>query len=370
MTHLDAGLSAGGEKDASKQLDDITCRRIDHHDPADRERVRAILREYFASIGESEDADERYEWLYRLNPAGNARTFVATDRNTKAVVAVTSLFPRPVSINGRTFMGAIGGDGFVVPDYRRRGIATLLHNEALVLMSERDEPLSFMFGPPEPHNLKALLRAGAALTGSVQRFVRPLNWAGLGTDAPRLARPLRGPISYLFAPRRTRLRLEALGQEPDARVDRVWEETLDATAGRERIIPVRDALFYAWRFGRQSVPQNGYVVLEGGTPIAVCALERRGAQAAICDVTSPLRYRARAYRAILDACRGSDSVHTQIHVPATRERALLHALGFIPRTRKPFQVQVGPYHPEREALLRPKSWRYMWGDGDVTHVLA
>lgn len=354
----------------STPLDTITCRRVDHHDPADRERVLRILREYFASTDPQEDADARYAWLYRDNPSGTAHTFVAKDRKTHEVVAVTSLFPRSVSVDGKTFMGAIGGDGYVTPAYRRRGIATLLHNEALLLMSERDERVSFMFGPPEPHNLKALLRAGASVVGAVQRFVRPLSWDGLGAPAARFGGALRAPVSWLLAPRRSRLRLEPLGDSPDARVDRVWEATLDATAGHTRVIPVRDARFYAWRFGRANVPQRGHLVLDGTTPIAAVAIERRGAQAAIVDVTAPPRYRARAYRAILDACRGADAVHVQIHVPSPQEVALLASAGFVPRGRKPFQVQAGASHPEREALLRPRAWRYMWGDGDVPRVLG
>ena len=228
--------------DAPTPLDAIACRRVDHRDPADRERVLRILSEYFASVGQSEDANERYAWLYLANPSGPAHTFVAKDKKTQDVVAITSIFPRSVSIDGKTFMGAIGGDGYVTPAYRRRGIATLLHNEALFLMTERDQPVGFMFGPPEPHNLKALLRAGASLVGSVQRFVRPLTWTGLGAAAARVASPSAhaarlgahaasgaGSGSRRWATSRTR-------------VDRLGGDA-GRTAGHERIIPVRDASF-------------------------------------------------------------------------------------------------------------------------------
>jgi len=345
----------------------ILYRRIDHADAGDRERVLVILREYFASIGEPGTADARYAQLYLDNPAQRACTFVATDGATHEVVGITSLFPRPVWVRGQTFLGAIGGDGYVTPRYRRRGIITKLHREALRAMNDRHEVVSFMFGPPEPNNLKALLQAGASQVGYVQRFVRPFTARGFGVRATALA-TLGQPLSHvLFAPRKTGLRLIELGERPDARVDRVWQATIDALSGRDQVLPVRDAVFYAWRFGRGA--QRGYVVLDGETPVAAVALERNGPQAAIVDVTAPPRAMTRAYRAVLDACRGVDSVHVELHVPCTRLQMMLYRLAFLPRARKPFQVQTDRNHPAYDTLVRPQAWRYMWGDGDVFHVL-
>jgi len=357
----------------------IVYRRADHADARDRARVLGILREYFTSVGEAGVADARYAWLYLANPALHARTFLASDRATQEVVGITSLFPRPVWTCGQTFLGAIGGDGYVTPRYRRRGIITLLHREALRAMNDRDEPVSFMFGPPEPNNLKALLRAGASRVGHVQRFVRPLTAEGFGSRGARWALPLHKPLSWALSPRKSKLRLLELTDRPDARVDRVWQKTVEALEGSKEVVPVRDAVFYAWRFGSAATAaaaagnQRGYLVVDGDNPVAAVALERRDSKVAIIDVTAPMRWQPRAYRAILDACRGTDSVHVETHVPSARLRRLramfFYRLGFLPRASKPFQVHVGPYHPVHDALVRPEAWRYMWGDGDVTRVL-
>ncbi|WP_394842755.1 GNAT family N-acetyltransferase [Pendulispora brunnea] len=343
----------------------ILYRRVDH--TKDREGVLGILREYFASIGEPGTADARYTRLYLDNPAQQACTFVATDGATGEVVGITSLFPRPVWVRGQTFLGAIGGDGYVTPRYRRRGIITKLHREALRAMNDRHEAVSFMFGPPEPNNLKALLQAGASQVGHVQRFVRPFTARGFGGARATALATLGQPLAWALGPRKTSLRLIELGERPDARVDRVWQATIDALAGRDQVVPVRDAVFYAWRFGRGE--QRGYIVLDGETPVAAVALERNGQQAAIVDVTAPPRWMTRAYRAILDACRGVDSVHVELHVPSTRLQMMLYRLAFLPRTRKPFQVQTDRNHPAYDTLVRAEAWRYMWGDGDVFHVL-
>ncbi|WP_394822155.1 GNAT family N-acetyltransferase [Pendulispora albinea] len=362
----------------SKPTDEeIVYRRANHDDPADRERILGILREYLTSVGEPGVADARYQWLYRKNPALTAYTFLASDRATREVVGLTSLFPRPVWVHGQTFLGAIGGDGYVTPRYRRRGIITRLHSEALRVMSDRDEAVSFMYGPPEPNNLKALLHAGASRVGQVQRFVRPLDADGFGARVTahmaQWAAPLRKPLAWALSPRRSKLRLLELGDQPDARVDRVWHATVDAFEGTKHVIPVRDAPFYAWRFGPSSEGgigrQRGYLVLDGETPVAAVALERHEGKAAIVDVTAPPRWLARTYRAIFDACRDVASIHFEVHTPCPRLQMTLYRLGFLPRTSKPFQVHVGPHHPAYDALVRPNAWRYMWGDGDVTRVL-
>src|SRR6185369_10435684 len=116
------------------------------------------------------DPVRRYRWLYLDNPHGIARTYAAIAK-TGAPVAITSLFPRRVQVGSRVLTGAIGGDAYVTPRFRRRGLATDLHRLALASM---DDGLSFMFGPPEPNNLRALLTAGSTITGAVRRYARPL----------------------------------------------------------------------------------------------------------------------------------------------------------------------------------------------------
>src|SRR5690606_1673251 len=114
---------------------------------------------------------------------------------------------------------------------------------------------------------------------------------------------------------RSRLRVEPLGAAPDARVDAVWERT--APALDARIVPVRDAAYYAWRFGASPAGcQQAVAVLDGGTPIAVAALERAPDRAAIVDGLCAPGDRRRVLNALLAACRGADAVRTLVHIPS------------------------------------------------------
>ncbi len=324
------------------------------------------MQEYFTTVGADEDAPRRYRWLYQSNPHGVARTYVVVERATDNPVGITSLFPRAVQVGSDRVMGAIGGDAFVTPRFRRRGLATKLHRLAL---ADLDDDLAFMFGPPEPNNLKALLQAGAVATGAVRRYTRPLRPRALGGFA-RKHESLFGAVASWFAPKPSALAVEYLDDAPDSRVDRVWEAVAANAAKSGAVIPVRDAAFYAWRFnGSVSRRQRGVLVLDGTIPVGVGAIERAGSRAAIVDVTcEPWRFKP-VVAALLDACRSADSVDLQIHVPSHRKEATIASLGFIPRLRKTFQVQARPTFAQRSLITRPDAWEYTWGDGDVDHVL-
>ncbi len=339
-----------------------SVRRIDHTDAADQQVILPILREYFQTIP-GIDADARYQWLYLNNPAGLARTYAACA--DERAVGITSLFPRAVRVGGRNAIGAIGGDGYVTPSFRKRGVVTALHREAGLGM---DAGLSFMYGPPEPANLRALLRAGAVMTGAVRRYTRPLKVRALGRRAARI--PFASVLDWLLRPRASSLHTERLGSAADPRVDMVWDLTTRAAESHGEVVPVADAAFYAWRFrlptgGRQ----EGVLVLDEDRPVGVAALEWRGGRVAIVDVSCPRASFRRVVRALVASLVEMDAVDIQIHVPCRARERALYTLGFVPREAKPFQVQLRGNDGAHALLTRPSAWKYMWGDGDLEHIL-
>jgi len=292
------------------------------------------------------DVRRRHEWLYERNPHGRSVTVVGYDpRGVPA--GITSVFPRRVLVGGNIRLGAIGGDGFVRPAYRRRGLASALHRVCREAMAK--EGVEFMYGPPEPHNLKALLRAGSRLVGEVRRYAR----------MPGLHRALVSLSRLAFR----RLRLEPLSGL-DARVAAVWERV----AAFARVSPVRDPTQYAWRFGATpSGRQRGYALVEGGRPLALCALERRGDAVAIVDLFAPPERYVEAARAVADA---ADARHVYVQLSANgRGASALWRAGFVPRDRKAFQVLAATDDPDAAALFGADSWYYTWADGDVDEVL-
>lgn len=345
-------------------------RRIDHQQAADREPVLALLAEYLAAAGEPDDPAARYDWLYRRNPHGSAITLLAMDSDDRPV-GMTSLFPRTVLVGGRQRRGAIGGDAYVLPERRGRGIASTLHRAALAEMG--DGSVEFMFGPPEPNNLRALCKAGAVVTGTVRRYVRP-GWLSaarvLALLPPRLRRFAEAGLRRLPAGRT--ISAVALGARPDPRAEDAWQSVRDSEGRPDRVLPERTADYCAWRYGASpSRRQQAYVLSDPrGVPIGLTAIERADGRAAIVDFVAARGYARDAMRAVIDLCAPAHDIEFHLHAPCHRSELSLMSLGFVPRADKPFQVQTALEGADRQLLLDAAAWHYTRGDGDVDHVLS
>ena len=66
--------------------------------------------------------ESRYLWIYENNPHGGAASWVAEDSTSAQVIACTSCFPRRLFVAETEVLGCVGGDTFVHPDWRQRGI--------------------------------------------------------------------------------------------------------------------------------------------------------------------------------------------------------------------------------------------------------
>jgi GNAT superfamily N-acetyltransferase len=316
----------------------------------DRPTVLSLLSEHLPGT----DVARRHAWLYEQNPHGRAVTFLALDP-AGVPVGLTSLFPRRVVVDGALRTGAIGGDGYVRPAFRRRGVATALHQACRETMRgahDRGDPeaVEFMFGAPMPENLEALEQAGTRTITSLRRYTRP-------RPVDRVFRVL-GRLG-----RRRPARLVDLSG-PDRRVAEIWERAC-MSAG---VMPVRDPTHYAWRFGRSpSGAQRPYAVVEGGRTLAVCALERRGRTIAMIDFLAPPDHHTEALRATANAT-DAELLTTQVNEAGPTTGDLWRA-GFFARERRHFQVLAPEGHPAARTLFDPTSWYSTWGDADVDRIL-
>jgi GNAT superfamily N-acetyltransferase len=315
--------------------------------PSDLPIVLTLLAEHTPGT----DVVRRHAWLYESNPHGPAVTFLAFD-DDGTPMGLTSLFPRRVLVKGEVRIGAIGGDGYVRPAYRRRGVATALHRACLALMEENlraGEGVEFMYGAPEPHNLGALERAGSRTITRLRRYGRS------------------GPIQAIFRlggalRRQRRTHLDAL-DGADPRVAKVFAEA----AANAAILPMRDPAQYAWRFRAPSRAQHGYAVVEDDAVVALCALERKGSTVALIDFLAPNDRWSATLRGAANAAGGETL--TTITTDGSSAATDLVCAGFLPRESKGFQILAPECHPRLATLLDPGSWHYVWADGDLDHVL-
>jgi GNAT superfamily N-acetyltransferase len=324
------------------QLVDALPFRVEHASATNRNDVLGLLAEHMPKT----NVAARVEWLYEQNPHGRALTVIAYDTRTHDALGLASVFPRRLLAGGRELLGAIGGDAYVRPAARRRGVATAMHEALLERM--RNEGVDLMFGPPELRNLRALERVGSRVITYVRRYVRP---------AP-LHDVLR-PVSWFAAGRHTRL--EPI-TDRDRRIDAIFERAVDSS----HVMPIRDATFFTWRFAHgPSSAQRAFIIMSERQPIGACVLERRDHRAALVELLAPEADYGRCLHAAM-AASGARSLIVQLNErgPFTSE---LRWAGLLPRERKPFQVLATT--SREPSIFDASRWYYTWGDGDLDRVI-
>jgi hypothetical protein len=305
---------------------------------SDRDEIAALVAEMIPGV----DVGARLRWLYDTNPGGPALTWLALEGSE--VAGCTSYFPFRLQLDGRPVRAALGGDGYVRPKFRRRGLGGLLHDAARRAMPEHQ--IGCMYGAPGAMNLTPLKHGGSREVGNVARWARPL--------ARGVARAVLTPR---FAPE-----LDPMTPH-DARVDEIWREAAPAI----RLGAIRDTAFYTWRFlAAPAQREPAYVIVHRGRPIAACALEfmNEGKTLRIVDLVAV----PGAWHAALSAiarhavATSADILDIKLMTIDGRRRHMWRS-GFIERDAKPFLVVI-PKDGDRR-FVDPMRWFYCGADSDL-----
>jgi hypothetical protein len=307
--------------------------------PVDEPAVRALIAEMIPDV----DVDARWRWMYEQNPGGRALTWLAVAPGGE-VAGCTSFFPFRMWLDGADVRGALGGDGYVRPAFRRKGLGGLLHDASRRGMTAHG--IGCMYGAPGAMNVTPLKHGGSRELGAIARWVRPLRAGPLP-----LAVPFGGARLEPMTPR-------------DSRIDDVWHDA----RGELRLAAVRDAAFYHWRF-REAPAQKqvAYVIVDGQRAIGACALEslHDGTELHIVDLVAVRG----AWHTCLRAIARHGATHTRARIASiklfaidARRRGMLRA-GFVEREGKPFLCMI-PQGGDRR-FIDPQRWFYCGGDSDL-----
>jgi hypothetical protein len=316
---------------------------------ADRPEVAALVREMIPGV----DVTARLRWLYETNPAGQALTWLASENGE--IAGCTSYFPFMLTLDGRHVRAALGGDGYVRPKFRRRGLGGLMHDAARSGMKAND--IGCMYGAPGAMNVTPLKHGGSREVGHVARWARPLRGAAFGIGVTPVDELVREVLRPRFAPR-----LDPM-VAGDPRVDEVWA----GFAPTIRLGAVRDARFYTWRFlEAPSQKEPAYVIVARGRPIGACALEAMngGKSLRIVDVMAiPDRWHACLSAIAHHAVEtGAETLDIKLMAVDGRRRQMWRA-GFFERDSKPFLVVI-PVDGDRR-FIDPMRWFYCGADSDL-----
>lgn len=318
---------------------------------ADRREIEALIAEMIPGC----DVAARWRWMYEGNPGGRALTWLAV-APTGEVAGCTSLFPFRLWLDGEEELGALGGDGYVRPAFRRHGLGGLLHDAARRGM--RAHGIGCMYGAPGAMNVTPLKHGGSRELGHVSRWVRPLRGRALGVRPALFDRA----IAAALRPQRM-AELDPI-RPHDPRVDVVWGKMRRVL----RLAAVRDAAFYTWRFlegpDRSATP---YAIVSGGEPIGACVLQPldEGRRMRIVDLIAvPGSWRA-GLRAIARFCADAtpaELLDVKLFSLDGRRRRPWKA-GFFEREHKPFLCMI-PRRGDRR-FLDASRWYYTGADSDI-----
>src|SRR6476661_3323238 len=111
-----------------------------------------------------------FDWLYKLNPDGEALAWVAVDGATDRIVGAAAAFPRTVFFSGRKARGYVLGDFCIHPKHRSLGSALALQRACLHGLSAAKGEFAFDF--PSKSMVAVYNRMRIAINDSVVRHVK------------------------------------------------------------------------------------------------------------------------------------------------------------------------------------------------------
>lgn len=221
---------------------------------ADRQELLALWKRNHVG------GEERFRWIYERNPAGQPTCFLARDGRTSKLVGCTTLFPRPVYIQGRLVRGGIAGDFAVDKEHRLLGPALMLQRAAVAHCD--GENFQILYGNPNSRSEAVLRRVGykkvapqLQLTKPIRsryylaRRVRPWALSHVLSKPLDLALKVSSRDVYFKHPRNTEFHLSS---SFDERFDRLWMRSMNSFT----IIGCRSSDYLRWKF--EMAPSGNY----------------------------------------------------------------------------------------------------------------
>jgi hypothetical protein len=139
---------------------------------ADLRRDSDLLRKLLQDHLSADHSPQRFDWLYRQGPHGQARAWLALEPQTNMPVGAAAIFPRRMYFEGQIFTGGVFGDFCIASDFRSLGPAIRLQRACLGMIYENELALGYDF--PSKSMLAVYKRLGTETRGQLVRMSKPL----------------------------------------------------------------------------------------------------------------------------------------------------------------------------------------------------
>lgn len=333
---------------------------------ADIERDAAALIAFLEAQLVGHSGRPRYDWLYRRNPFGKARAWIASDEADGRIVGAAAAFPRPIVVDGVETPGWNLGDFAVDCRHRTLGPALRLQR---TLLDEVTRGGALAYDHPSARMLAVYRWLKVEPAGQVVRYAKPLRVADRSTSRA-VNRLLGAPGSALLhlADAVVRPRSGAVAA-PVSRFDAAAEAQAQRVAASCRVAGLRTAAYLNWRYFDCPVGGHEVITVAGRDGCEGYAVVRHEGQHAV------LRE--------LVAEPGSTDIHALLyHVVSKLRRSAVQTLsapvldtsplvpvlrrwGFHARESAPFVVVTGGASLRRDVVAHGPHWMLADGDRDV-----
>lgn len=330
----------------------------------DREAAIGLLSKY---VNPAYDR-ARYEWLYRANPAGRGRLWLAVDGSTGDAVGTAGALPRWVSARGRDLRAWVLADFCVAEGHRALGPALQLQRACLEDLRADGSVLWYDF--PSRTMEAVYRRLGATPRLQITRSVRLLRSHDalrrrLGSSALAWTVGLAADLALAWGTRSPRSLTMGPHEGPCGR--EFTELARSAGPGYGAVVR-RYAEYLNWRFLDNPIHRHDILAARrDGRLVGYVAVDVREDTAAIVDlfgIPDP--------RVIEDVLRGAlawlrrrgiASVTLWL-LPPRSWVPVLHRLGFRPREAAPVMMESAAAASGAPELDNPALWLLTHGDRD------
>ncbi|ALA59780.1 hypothetical protein [Nitrospira moscoviensis] len=339
--------------------------------PADLESDRSVLIETLRRYLTPTSTERRFDWLYKRNPHGEARAWIAEETATRAVVGVAAAFPRRLLVRGDARLTWVLGDFCISADYRTLGPAVQLQRAVLDAV-QHATMLAGYYDFPSRQMAAVYKRIGVAKEGGLVRMARVLRADRLLTafGGAGLARVL-GPVANLGLALDIHRRGASRGLSVERYAGRFgseFDDLMHETGGAYDACIERSADYLNWRYVEHPSERYEYLVAKKSGRVCGYAVFSSTAQDAILvDLFSVklesipdalLRHLAKELWG-----RGVLTISAPMVAGHPWMSALTRA-GFRARETSPFVVVPGPSRPA-DLFQDPQApWHFMHGDRD------
>jgi hypothetical protein len=313
--------------------------------------------------------EARFDWVYRQNPHGRGRLWVATDHGGRTVVGIAAAFPRRMCVAGRDEVAWVLGDFCVSDAYRSVGPALALQRACLAEVTTGG--VRFCYDFPSSGMMAVYRRLGVRPLGQMVRLNRPLRVDSHLRKLVRSAALTRGlgAITGAMLAFHHRRRGGASGLEValhDGAFGAEFTELYRRYTGHGTVMVERSAEYLNWRYRANPVHRHevmtarrdghlvGYAVFRQEETTAVLVdLFAVDGPAAIIDLAHSVAALARR--------RGLDALSVSL-LGSSPWVQCLRAAGFTERETSPVVVYAVPEAASKVGDER--AWLLLHGDRD------